>query len=116
NYSSMWMCPDGKTLILSFSKFSRRYSEIEKDKINDLYVCFKTGPNQWSKPLYIKTINTKKYTESTPFMAADNTTLYFSSDRPGGKGSRDVWMTKRLDDSWTNWTAPVNLNDNINSS
>jgi OOP family OmpA-OmpF porin len=116
NYSSMWMCPDGKTLILSFSKFSSRYSEIEKDKINDLYVCFKTGPNQWSKPLYIKTINTKKYTESTPFMATDNTTLYFSSDRPGGKGSRDVWMTKRLDDSWTNWTAPVNLNDNINSS
>ena len=116
NYSSLWMCPDGKTLILSFSKHSQGYGETEKDKINDLYVCFKTGPNQWSKPIFIKSINTKKYTESTPFMASDNTTLYFSSDRPGGKGDRDVWMTKRLDDSWTKWSVPVNLDEKINTS
>jgi len=116
NFASLWMCPDGKTLILSFSKFSRGNREIEKDKINDIYVCFKIGPNQWSKPLYIKSINTKKYTESTPFMASDNTTLYFSSDRPGGKGDRDIWMTKRLDETWKNWSIPINLNDNINTS
>ena len=116
NFSSLWVCPDGKTLILSFSKYSRGKNEIEKEKINDIYVSFKTGPNQWSKPTYIKSINTKKYTESTPFMASDNITLYFSSDRPDGKGDRDIWMTKRLDDTWTNWSVPVNLNDNINST
>jgi outer membrane protein OmpA-like peptidoglycan-associated protein len=116
NYSALWMCPDGKTLILSFSKYSRGKGETEKDKINDVYVSFKIGPNQWGKPLYIKSINTKKYTESTPFMAADNTTLYFSSDRPDGKGERDIWMTKRLDESWTNWSIPINLDENINTS
>ena len=32
--------------------------------------------------------------------------LYFHSDRPGGKGSLDIWMTTRDGDSWTD---PVNL-------
>ncbi|WP_018343375.1 OmpA family protein [Cytophaga aurantiaca] len=112
--TAMWMCPDGKTLILAFSKSSKlNYND---ESINDLYVSFKTGPNQWAKPVYIKSINTKKFTESTPFMASDNSTLYFSSDRPGGKGGRDIWMTKRLDDTWKNWSAPINLDSNVNSS
>ena len=116
-YTSLYVCPDGKTLLLSFSKYPIRknYKNIDKDEINDLYVCFKTGPNKWSKPQAIKSLNTKMYTESTPFIAADNKTLYFSSDRPGGKGSRDIWMTKRIDDTWLNWSTPINMDDNINT-
>jgi outer membrane protein OmpA-like peptidoglycan-associated protein len=41
--------------------------------------------------------------------------LYFSSDRPGGKGSYDIWMTRRLDDSWEKWSNPVNLGDSVNT-
>ena len=116
-YTSLYVCPDGKTLLLSFSKFPiKNYKGVSKDEINDLYVCFKTGPNKWSKPLPIKNLNTKTYTESTPFVASDNTTLYFSSDRPGGKGGRDIWMTKRLDNTWLNWSEPINLDEHINTS
>jgi OOP family OmpA-OmpF porin len=116
NYSSLWVCPDGKTLIISFSKYADNKKYTSRTKINDIYVCFKTGPNQWAAPVPIKSINTKNYTESTPFVASDNTTLYFSSDRPGGKGDRDIWMSKRLDDTWLKWSEPVNLDSNINTS
>jgi len=111
DYTALWVCPDGRTLILSLSNSKSE----KKRKLNDLYICFKTGPNQWSKPVYIKSINTKDYTESTPFVASDNKTLYFSSNRPGGLGDRDIWMTKRLDDTWLNWSEPVNLGETVNS-
>jgi hypothetical protein len=45
----------------------------------------------------------------TPYLAADGETLYFSSDRPGGLGDNDIWMTKRLDSTWQKWSDPVNL-------
>ncbi|MCU0416624.1 MAG: OmpA family protein [Cytophagaceae bacterium] len=105
---ALHVCPDGKTILLAFT--------TKKDsRINDLYVSYKIGPNTWSKPKYLSDINTKKYVESTPFMAADNKTLYFSSDRPNGVGSRDVYMTRRLDNSWNKWSKPVNLGDSINT-
>ncbi|MFN8415803.1 MAG: OmpA family protein [Cytophagaceae bacterium] len=105
---AMHICSDNKTMILAFS-------QQKGSKINDLYVSFKTGPNSWSKPKYISSLNTKKYIESTPFVAADNKTLYFSSDKPGGVGGRDIYMTQRLDDTWMKWSTPQNLGDSINT-
>lgn len=126
SYSSFWMCADGKTILLAFSKYAAvegrvtyevdDKQKIPRSKLNDLYVCVKTGPNQWSKPMYLKVVNTNKYTESTPFLASDNATLYFSSNRKGGFGDRDIWMTKRLDDSWKKWSKPINLGSNVNTS
>jgi outer membrane protein OmpA-like peptidoglycan-associated protein len=59
-------------------------------------------------------INTK-YSETTPFLSADGKTLYFSSDRPGGQGSQDIYLTRRLDDTWQNWRKPQNLGSPINT-
>ena len=55
------------------------------------------------------------YDEMTPYLAADGVTLYFSSNRPGGLGDNDIWMTKRLDKTWTKWSEPVNLGSPINT-
>ena len=70
------------------------------------------GPNQ--KALG-KKINLPEYDEMTPYLAADGVTLYFSSDRPGGLGDNDIWMTKRLDNTWQKWSDPVNLGAPINT-
>jgi outer membrane protein OmpA-like peptidoglycan-associated protein len=51
----------------------------------------------------------------TPYLAPDGVTLYFSSNRPGGLGDNDIWMTKRLDDTWQKWSDPVNLGAPINT-
>jgi len=83
---------------------------------NDLYVSFLEGNNIWTAPKSLgKKINLPEYNEMSPFIAADGVTLYFASDRPGGIGEMDIWMTKRLDDSWTKWSDPVNLGKPINT-
>ncbi len=108
-YSGAVMGSDGKTLVLYFS--TENNSEI-----NDIYVSFLTGENEWSKPKSLgKTINNDEFDEISPFLAPDGVTLYFASDRPGGYGKQDIWMSKRLDDSWTNWTTPMNLGAPINT-
>lgn len=106
--NSACLSNDGKTLLISFSE---KYQSME----NDLYVSFLIEQDKWSKPLNLgKKINTDS-TEASPFLASDGVTLYFASNRKGGFGSSDIYITKRLDDSWTNWSEPVNLGNSINS-
>lgn len=81
----------------------------------DLYVAQKYGDGSWSSPKNLgPTINTVG-AEGSVFLAADGKTLYFSSTGHPGFGSYDMFMSKRLDNSWTNWSPPLNLGDKINS-
>ncbi len=80
----------------------------------DIYVSFKRG-NSWTKPRNLgNTINTNCI-ESSIFLAADGKTLYFASNGHYTFGGLDVFMSRRLDDSWTKWSAPKNLGPKINS-
>lgn len=82
----------------------------------DLYVSFKKADGSWSAPMNLGgTINTADY-EGAPFLAADNRTLYFTSIGHRGYGSGDIFVTRRLDDTWLNWSKPLNLGPVINSS
>ena len=100
---------DGQTLLFYMC-------EEEAGQNNDLYVSFLEQGGTWTEPKGLgKTINLKKFNETTPYIAPDGVTLYFSSNRPGGLGYNDIWMTKRLDDSWQKWSNPVNLGSPINT-
>ncbi|MBG8554431.1 OmpA family protein [Hymenobacter guriensis] len=83
----------------------------------DIYVSFlKADGKSWTRPLNVgPTINTKK-AEFAPFLAADGKTLYFASEGRGGYGKSDIFYSKRLDNSWTNWSTPRNMGPSINSS
>lgn len=107
--SGATMSADGKTLLL--------YMTPDKGSpYNDIYVCFKAPNGTWTEPKSLgKTINLPGYDEMTPYLAPDGVTLYFSSDRPGGLGDNDIWLTKRLDKSWQKWSEPVNLGAPVNS-
>ncbi|MEP4595092.1 MAG: OmpA family protein [Cyclobacteriaceae bacterium] len=81
----------------------------------DLFVSLKDAEGRWREPIYMgHTINSAGY-ETSPFLMDDNKTLFFTSDGFGGYGDGDVYMSKRLDDSWSNWTEPVNLGKQVNS-
>jgi len=86
----------------------------------DLYVTFRkpdntTDKNKWTKPLNLGDKINSAASEITPFLAADGKTLYFSSNGFSGYGDADMFMTRRLDDSWTNWTEPINLGLEFNT-
>lgn len=81
----------------------------------DLYVSQKYSDGSWSAPKNLgPTINTVS-SEGSVFLAADGKTMYFSSAGHPGFGSYDMYMTKRLDNTWTNWSKPLNLGDKINT-
>lgn len=81
----------------------------------DIYVSFRQANGHFSEPMNLgPTINTK-FEESDVMLAADNKTLYFVSLGHPGYGGADVFMSIRQDDSWTNWSEPVNLGPGINT-
>lgn len=95
-------------LLISMSSSPRALYE-------DLYVSLKQSNGKWSKLINLgDNINTSR-AEISPFLAKDNKTLYFSSDGHDGFGDADIFMSKRLDDSWEKWTRPLNLGESINS-
>jgi hypothetical protein len=103
------MAHDGQTLLFYMTEETGGLN-------NDLYVSFLMDGDIWSEPKSLgKKINLKKFNETTPYLASDGVTLYFSSNRPGGLGYNDIWMTRRLDDTWQKWSDPVNLGSPINT-
>lgn len=81
----------------------------------DLYVSRRCASG-WSelRSLGLQ-INTKGL-DAAPWLASDGTTLYFTSNgRDDRKGKVDLYVTRRLDDTWTLWSAPRNLGSCINT-
>ena len=56
--------------------------------------------------------NSDEYSTAHPTISKDGTTMYFSSNRPGGYGGMDIYMSKNISG---NWSTPVNLGQKINS-
>jgi hypothetical protein len=48
----------------------------------------------WSKPEALDSLNSPAAPtgDTSPCLTADGAKLYFASDRPGGKGGRDLWV------------------------
>lgn len=69
----------------------------------------------WSTPANLGPTVNSAFVEFTPEISADELSLYFSSNRPGGSGSNDLWVSRRgaVDASWG---TPFNLGPVINSS
>lgn len=81
----------------------------------DLYVSFMKTDSSWSEPLNLGDVVNTAGEESAPFLASDDKTLYFSSNGFSGYGGSDIFVTRRLDDTWTNWSEPENLGPELNS-
>ncbi len=110
NQSGAILASDCKTLLLYMTPERGSYD-------NDLYVCFLEPDGLWTEPKSLgKKINLPNHDEMTPYLAPDGVTLYFSSNRPGGLGDNDIWMTKRMDKTWQKWSEPVNLGSPINTT
>jgi len=97
---------DGKTMVFTACLRKDTYGSC------DIYISNKIG-NKWTKPVNIGLPINTRYKETQPSLSADGKTLYFVSNRAGGKGRFDIWCSKMNIDN--KWSIPVNLGDSINT-
>jgi len=67
----------------------------------------------WSDPINLGPNVNSKYWESQPSISSNKDLLFFSSNREGGIGKRDIWVSKRL--GKVEWSEPFNLGDKVNT-
>lgn len=98
-YVSFFLSQDKKILFIGAERKDTRGGI-------DLYVSFRKSDKNYSAPINIgDSINTFS-NDFNPYLAADNTTLYYITAGLPGYGREDVWVTKRLDDTWLKWSKP----------
>lgn len=92
------------------------FSEIENSTVSDLYVSHLQPNGSYSRPVKMKL--STNLDEVGPFIGPDQKTLFFGSARqaPGRQGGIDIYKSTRKDDTWNNWSEPLNLGKPINTS
>lgn len=78
----------------------------------DLYIAYKTKTGGWTEPENLGRLINTDFWESSPSLSPDKKDLYFSSDRPGGYGGRDIWVSHRINGKWG---RPENLGPTVNT-
>ncbi|MGB0423983.1 MAG: hypothetical protein ACPGED_06660 [Flavobacteriales bacterium] len=78
----------------------------------DLYITEKVG-SSWSSPKKLGEQINSPYQEASACFGRDNKTLYFSSNRPGGYGGKDLYRVVILPNG--EWSLPKNLGPTVNS-
>ncbi len=106
NEGTASLSADGRMLVFTACQGRRGFGSC------DLYVSRKTG-SDWSTPDNLGLPVNSRFYESQPALSADGRRLYFVSDRPGGKGRRDIWRSDL--DATNTWQEPVNLGAPVNT-
>ncbi len=102
NEATVGTSPDGQTILI--------YKDDNGD--GNIYSTTLNG-DKWSEPVKLnENINTT-YWEPSAFFSADGNSLYFVSNRPGGYGGRDIYISKRTPKG--DWAKAQNLGPNINT-
>jgi outer membrane protein OmpA-like peptidoglycan-associated protein/Tol biopolymer transport system component len=95
--------PDGQKLFI--------YKSTVKDG-GDIYMSTLNGKS-WSVPARLDGDVNSKYWEGSASLSANGRVLYFSSDRPGGVGGKDIYKAE-LNDQGV-WTSVKNLGPSVNT-
>jgi len=85
------------------------------EELNIYYTKINSRTGNWSLPIHLNEINSN-FDDKMPAISPDGCSLIFVSNRPGGFGGNDLWITKRKDCRIGVWQRPTNLGEKINSS
>lgn len=105
---------DGRAIVFVARMKANAYYRAG-DKERDIYVCEKRSNGSWSAPIHTGKMLNSPGDEYSPFLSADNKTLYFASNGRPGYGDVDIFMSRRLADGWDQWSEPINLGLGINT-
>lgn len=108
NDQSFCMSHDESTLIISMQHFATQ-------GVEDLYFSKRKEDGTWTELESLgKNVNTP-YEEFYPWLDYDNRTLFYSTNGFSTLGSKDIFVTYRMDDTWKNWSPPINLGPLVNT-
>jgi OmpA-OmpF porin, OOP family len=103
---------DGKNLF-----FTRTRKNWQNKYVSEIFVSHMEGDN-WQKPEKLPSpINLENYTSTQPALGGSTKSgniIFFVSDRPGGKGGTDIWVTE-YDSRKGTFKNPVDLSNKVNS-
>jgi hypothetical protein len=92
------------------------YFTSDRDWDRDIYVSRRTTiHDDWSEPENLGPIVNSPSNDSGPDISSDGLKLFFDSERPGGYGMRDIWLTRRTTTDAA-WGEPENLGPIVNTS
>ena len=103
--ASIALSADGNTLIYY----------VDNRNYGDVYISKREEGGKWSKRESIgQNINTEKYNEPSVFISMDGKELYWVSDKPEGKGMKDIYISI-LNPTDGTWGEGQSLGANINT-
>lgn len=106
NEGTCTISADGRKLIFTSCVGRQGYGSC------DLFESVRIG-NEWTKPKNLgPNVNSAEW-ESQPSLSADGRTLYFISDRRGGVGRRDIWVSSLNENG--EWTRAKNAGKPVNT-
>lgn len=86
-----------------------KYAKDDQLKMR-IYASQKSGA-AWGEPMPLP-FNNNEFDDCHPAISIDGDKLFFASNRPGGFGGMDIWVSYRVGESWS---EPVNLGGSVNS-
>jgi outer membrane protein OmpA-like peptidoglycan-associated protein/tetratricopeptide (TPR) repeat protein len=101
----LYISPDGQNMIIY-------RTSLENNNEGGIYQSH-LEEGEWTEPtLMIAEVNSE-YWETDANISADGNTLFYTSDKPGGEGGRDIWQMKKLPTG--EWAKVQNLGYPVNS-
>jgi outer membrane protein OmpA-like peptidoglycan-associated protein len=107
NEGALNISQDGQWLIFTGCNFQTGFGSC------DLYISYLT-PDGWSAPENLGPNFNTEFWESAPSLSPDKRDLYFTSNRPGGFGGNDIYVSHRLENG--RWSPPQNMGPHINTA
>jgi len=84
--------------------------------LSDIWVTTReTTEDDWGTPVNLGPTVNSSYLDAMGSISADGLSFFFTSDRPGGLGSWDIYVTTRATKE-DDWGTPVNLGPTVNST
>jgi len=102
NNATVGLSPDGQQMLI-----------YNGDRGNgDIEICYYEGKS-WTSPKTISDVINTDFRETSACFSPDGNQLYFVSDRPGGIGESDIYVSKKNNKG--KWDKPKNMGSEINS-
>lgn len=105
--ANLTLSKNGEVMILAFDR--------HKKENTDLHVCFRVNNNTYTEPIPLTNLNSS-FREFSPALSKDGKFLFFSSTRGEYPFRSNIYVSQRLDESYTRWSKPQKLIAPVNSA